>query len=54
MENRINTPYQQSHNPKSAVSVNVLVVDDDVVCLSIVAAILRAWKYQGIKRRSYV
>ena len=55
MDHRINTLYQNSHNPITlAASVNVLVVDDDVVCFFLVAMTLGVWKYQGIKGRLYV
>ena len=54
MDNEINSPNQQSHKTiTSAAGVNVMVVDDDVICLSIVAGILRTWRYQGIKGRFY-
>lgn len=29
-------------------SYSIMVVDDDITCLSIVAAQLKKWKYQGI------
>lgn len=28
--------------------LHVMVVDDDIICLSIVAGILKSWKYEGI------
>lgn len=48
-----NGPGQQSDNAiiTSAAGVKVMVVDDDVVCLSIVSGILRTWKYQGTMSR---
>ncbi|KAL6321292.1 hypothetical protein AAG906_016326 [Vitis piasezkii] len=49
MDNEINSPNQQSHKTiTSAAGVNVMVVDDDVICLSIVAGILRTWRYQVV------
>lgn len=28
--------------------LHVMVVDDDIICLSIVAGILKSWKYEGM------
>lgn len=36
---------------RSSAKIGVLVVDDDSTCLTIVAAILRTWEYEGKRSR---
>lgn len=50
MEGKVNTlsksVEEEAETPLDA--IRVLVVDDDIICLSIVAGMLKSWKYQGI------
>lgn len=48
MDGEINTSSQSLEIKTSHVGLHIMVVDDDVICLSIVAGILKTWKYEGI------
>ena len=49
MVGEVITASNQSMDAKTShTGLHIMVVDDDVICLSIVAAILKTWKYEGI------
>ncbi|RVW58536.1 Two-component response regulator ORR25 [Vitis vinifera] len=51
MDRKINTSKQSVKAETSFDAIRVMVVDDDIICLSIVAGMLKTWKYQDHKTR---
>ena len=47
MDGEINIPDQSLKNKTTSGGLNVLIVDDDIICLSIVAGILKTMKHEG-------